>query len=115
MRKNFEEIMFISSENVVQKGNMYKLELGLFNVKNDKNTFSSSLMTKSKLEKYEQNILDMLGQNSWIEVIYGVTPPEFEPIFDSENEDIIAGLSTKKGLILKNEVKPLVQEEEFIQ
>lgn len=103
--------VFINDVNVVSVGNFSKVVINLFDKNYKTATFSTSLMSKYNAEKYEREALMMLGLKDWFDAKFGVIIKEFTMLTDSENEKEIVGLASKKGMLLKNEVKRFVLEQ----
>ncbi len=101
--------VFISDCNIVSAGDYCKVVINLFDKNNQKDRFSTSLMSKYNAEKYEQQVLDLLRHKNWFDVKFGTLFPQLSLLTDSDNPKEIVGLTTAGGLLLKNEVKILAE------
>lgn len=101
-----EEEVFVSDTEIITVKDLSKFVFKLFDKEYKTSVFSTSLISTYNAKKYEQQALELLGLNSWSEAIYGLKLLQFSVLRDSDNPSIIVGLSCKKGLFLKNEIKP---------
>lgn len=100
-----EKDIFINRAEIVPIGVYYKLVIHIFDKNNTTSKFSTSLMSKYNVEKYEEQALELLGVKNWFDITYGTLFPQLTLLSDSDNSKEVVGLACKNGLILKNEIK----------
>lgn len=84
-------------------GKLAKVIIDIFDKEGNKDSFSTSLMTKYNAEKYMSTLLKISGKDSWFKVFFGLSPLEFSVTVDEEQNEIVA-LSNDKATLYKNEV-----------
>ena len=98
-----EKEVYVSSVRQENLGKLAKVIIEIFDKKGDKDSFSTSLMTKYNAEKYMSTLLKISGKDSWFKVFFGLNPLEFSVTIDEEQNEIVA-LSNSKATLFKNEV-----------
>lgn len=98
-----EKEVYVSSVRQENLGKFAKVIIEIFDKKGDKDSFSTSLMTKYNAEKYMSTLLKISGKDSWFKVFFGLNPLEFSVTIDEEQNEIVA-LSNDKATIFKNEI-----------
>lgn len=98
-----EKEVYVSSVRQENLGKLAKVIIEIFDKKGDKDSFSTSLMTKYNAEKYISTLLNVAGKDSWFKVFFGLNPLEFAVTMDEEQNEIVA-LSNDKATLFKNEI-----------
>ncbi len=98
-----EKEVYVSSVRQENLGKFAKVIIEIFDKRGDKDSFSTSLMTKYNAEKYIATLLNVSGKDSWFKVFFGLNPLEFSVTIDEEQNEIVA-LSNSKATLFKNEV-----------
>lgn len=98
-----EKEVYVSSVRQENLGKLAKVIIEIFDKKGDKDSFSTSLMTKYNAEKYMSTLLKISGKDSWFKVFFGLNPLEFSVTIDEEQNEIVA-LSNDKATLFKNEI-----------
>lgn len=98
-----EKEVYVSSVRQENLGKLAKVIIDIFDKKGDKDSFSTSLMTKYNAEKYMSTLLKISGKDSWFKVFFGLNPLEFAVTIDEEQNEIVA-LSNDKATLFKNEI-----------
>lgn len=98
-----EKEVYVSGVRQENLGKLAKVIIEIFDKKGDKDSFSTSLMTKYNAEKYISTLLNVAGKDSWFKVFFGLNPLEFAVTIDEEQNEIVA-LSNDKATLFKNEI-----------
>lgn len=98
-----EKEVYVSGVRQENLGKLAKVIIEIFDKKGDKDSFSTSLMTKYNAEKYISTLLNVAGKDSWFKVFFGLNPLEFAVTMDEEQNEIVA-LSNDKATLFKNEI-----------
>lgn len=98
-----EKEVYVSGVRQENLGKLAKVIIEIFDKKGDKDSFSTSLMTKYNAEKYISTLLNVAGKDSWFKVFFGLNPLEFSVTIDEEQNEIVA-LSNDKATLFKNEI-----------
>ena len=92
-------------KDVTENARNHQVSICFFDKNGQESVLLSSIMTNDNANKYKQNLLNLLDCRNWTEVKYNAMPLNLTTILDEEDNSRIIGLESKKGLILKNEIK----------
>ena len=94
--------------NEIKKSNQngyQQMSISFFDKDGKESSFLTSIMTAESMQQYEKSLLEILKSKNWTQAIYGPELTNLTTIKDSDDEKHLIGFETKRGLILKNEIR----------